>query len=332
MTDDTIHPVTGADDEESQKIWDDLNKADAAEAANAEIEADPTPPADQPPADASADAPADTSDPAPPADKAAGDAATPDTWANATPEQRAAYDAATRKLNETNELYRRSAGTVSGLQRKINALEAQLGGKPQPKAGDKPGDTPKDEKKPTSILDDPRLKKVGDEYPEVIGPLMEIFAESEKRTETLARKLDGMAAESRGRHIDDQVEFVLSQHPDYGNLRKSKEFKAWREQAPAFVHDAIGRNAQEVVDGQEVAAVIEMFKLQTGYGRSPAKPPASTPAPGTTQPAVSDKRKAQLESAAAPRGSAPAPRTGQPETDEEWWKHFEEQDRKAARR
>ena len=333
MTDENIHPDTGADDAEAAKIWADMDKAEAAAAAEPEPkEPDPAAQADEPaegsqPADKPADQPAGTADAAP--------AATPDIWANATPEQRAAYDEATRKLNETNDRYRRVSGTVSALQRKINAYEK---GQPapkgaQPKAAEKPGAQPKDEpKKPTSILDDPDLAKVEAEYPEVIGPLKKGFKTLEERTESMQRKLDAMDEAEFDAHIEQQVDYVVSQHPDYKKLRSSPEFKKWREQAPQFVHDGIARNAQVIVDGHEVATIVEMFKRDTGWGRPATQQPAAAAAPGTQQPAVSDKRKAQLESAAAPRGRGPAPHTGQPETDEDWWNHFEEQDRRAARR
>lgn len=342
MTDQDIHPDTGAD--EDARIWAELEAQDeaaaAAASASAEPEPEPAPDADQTPAED--DQPAEPSEPpAEPAGTAEPAApAAPDIWANATPEQRAAleelrkqHEATLEQLNKTNDLYRRVSGTVSALQKKLNRYEGRQA--PAAAAAGKPGDKAQDDaaKKPSSILDDPELAKVEAEYPEVIGPLKKGFKTLEERTEAMAAKLEAMDAKEFEAHLVEQSQFVASQHPDYETLIRTPEFKRWRAEAPQFIQDAIIRNAKEIVDGHEVASVVEVFKLQTGWGRQATQQPAAE-APGNPQPTAQPdpKRKAQLESAAAPRGRGPSPKNGQPESDEDWWNYWDEQERRAAKR
>ena len=51
-----------------------------------------------------------------------------------------------------------------------------------------------------------------------------------------------------------QSKIVFEAHPDYAQIAKTSEFQTWFDSAPKAIRDGVMRNAENVVDGAEVAS------------------------------------------------------------------------------
>lgn len=324
MAESNVHPETGADDD--TKIWNDLIAAEAAKAEPA-ADAKPAPKQD---AEKAADAPADDKDAK---DKDTGKPASEtvdDIWAKAPPELRAAHDATRTELERERTTSKRHAGTVSGLQRKVNEL---LKATPAPGAA-----KPEAKTAAPDPLDDEGWKKFETDYPELaetIGALRTRLHAAETKVNRLEPEVGTISSERRLQSVESaQLPTVLAAHPDYDRIAKSDEFLAWFDQAPAFIQDGVKRNAEWIVDGNEVVHIVKLFKAETGWAAKPANH-AGAKEPAPQKPPATDKRSLQLDSAAAPRGGkGPAKVTSGPPDDADeaaLWNYYADQERNKER-
>lgn len=344
------------DDAEAEALWNELARADAAKAENADAPAaepeDKDSGADEaPPAEAGTDkAPTAASDKsAQAAGKDTGKPAStpaPDAWATAAPDLRAAHQATLSELENTKRAnadlalnYRRVSGTVSGLQKKIDALQKASSTPPTKDAGaGKPeaGETPSDL---SSIFDVDPIKEFEKEYPEIAKPLIGTLRQFSKalvqRAEKAEQQLAEISEDRREQSISVQEQIVAAEHPDWKAVCLSGEFGTWVAGQPQFVQDAILANGDAIVNGHDAARIISMFKGDRARsGGGPGEPPAGDGRAGMekTSLPVPDKRKSQLESAAYPRGKGNAKvSSGLPPPDadgEEIWNYFAERDRR----
>jgi hypothetical protein len=313
-------------DKEAQQIWDDLA---AKEAKAASGEADP-PSVETTEATKEGDGNTDTTTvttteaPAEPADAdktktADGNEppAEPDIWADAKPEQKAAYEAAIRERDERVAHAKRVGSTVAGYQRQVDSLKREL---EAARKGAPSGNDTTTGKTSAGIFDDPELKKFSEEYPEVAGPLRKVFSALEQRAEKAERELGAISTERRDANLEEQANIVYEAHPDYDKIARTPEFREWFEQAPPYIQEGVRRNAEQVVDGREVAHIVKLYKLENGIAASTAR---SDPAPGSPKPSQSSRRAHQLQSASTPAPKGPARVQDGPPDDPEaawaWW-------------
>lgn len=318
MATETVHPETGAD--EAEKAWAEFDKADSASAAPDKPDTTAEPVKAEPAEDKAAQAATQTPDATKGTAPAAPEAVDP--WANATPEQRIALDAIRADLEREKTDKRRIAGTVSGQQRKINTLEQQLKVIPRGTAEGKPATEPKTDEQWVAFEKD---------YPElapVVGSLRKELSAAKTELAGMKSELGGISTDHRTRNLYEQGAYVQQQHPDYDQIAKSPEFEAWYAASPGYVRVGIERNAERIVDGNEVSDLVKKFKVETGWA-SPA--PSAPKDAGKPQPPASDKRSIQMESANTPRSKGPARvNSGLPDPDdaEGSWKYYEELDRR----
>lgn len=247
------------------------------------------------PADKTEDQPASGEKP-PDTDKAApadGAADTQDIWADATPEQRAAFEAA----QQENRSHR---GRASAIARQQAASKT---------AADKAADTP------ATPETDEDWEQFKSEYPEVAGPL-------EQRYEKRIAKVEAENAQLRGQVsgiTDDQLQdainteeaLLVQRHPDWEQLTASEDFTAWLPGQPRYVQEGFARNGSVIVDGQEAASLIDLFKDD-----HPATPqPGDKPAKDTTNDGKGKRRARRLESAVSTESGQAGPGAGPPEGD-----------------
>lgn len=297
-------------------VDDDARAADEAAKEDAEAKDgdgdDDEPPADQDGSDGDQD-----DDAAPTGDDQAGQQ--DDIWNAATPEQRAAYEAAQDSEKKAKEDWNRMRGTVSGLTRKVNDLTAQLNAQP---AGEKPDGSADATDEANAVFDGEDWKTFEEDYPEVAGPLKAAFGAQEARIQNLTRELGGISTDRRADHIANQVNIVADAHPDYDKIAGSEEFSTWYETAPAFIRAGIERNAQDIVDGDEVTHIVKLFKQETGWGSK--EPPGNGHDPNPAQQPADGKRQRQLEAAKQPRSRSPgATPSGIPDDEDGAWKAYE---------
>ena len=195
---------------------------------------------------ASGDAPSDADDP-PAEEKAAPDgAAGEDIWADATPEQKAAFEAAKHE----NKSHKNRA---SAQNRKINQLMSAPKPAAQPAA-----------EQPATPETNEAWEQFKDNHPEVANQMEQQFGERMARLETENADLKGQVTGIADAHTQTAInaeEAVLAQrHPDWEQFTASAEFIAWLPSQPRYVQEGLARNGAAIVDGEEAASLLDLFK------------------------------------------------------------------------
>jgi len=319
MTDQTVSDGTdeAASDEaaEERAVWAEFDEAERAAASDGrDDDADP----DEDLGDEGGNASADDQ----PADGQradSGKADTPNPWVNATDEQKAALaelEAKAARAETVEHENRSNRARMSALQRQINDFKAGSG---QGAASSKDGAATAH---PSDIRQSDAWKAFADEYPEIAKPLGDAFTAQGAELSTVRRELSSFSDERRQENLNAQEGFLATEHTDWKGAVASEEFGKWLVDQPAYVQQAAVRNAETIVDGQEAAHIVGMFKaIHT--------PAAATANDGdrqsdTTRPHTS-RRKHQLDSAEAPRsrGAGPATGTADDGDEEAHWRQLE---------
>jgi hypothetical protein len=272
MSDESLAPTEG---EDKPSLWEQMAAADKAGEQF-------TPPDQQPNEDA------------PPAVE---DAETPpavtesDPWAEAPEPLRAWREQSEAELAKLREETNRSRGRQSANDRELAQLRAKVA--EQEKARAAPA---------VVTLDDPDMKELAENYPEVHGPFSKILArqqavidELRSGQKTVVTTLD---TERHNNHVQQQQSLLERVHPDFVAVVNSDEWKQWVPRQPRYVQEALRRNDHFIVDADEASDVISRFKAST----APAQAPASSPAPAPLTP----HRQAQLRASTQTRSSSPS--------------------------
>lgn len=336
-SEDTL-PAGDAGGQDTQAAGDGETAAQAADTTTTSAPANEAGATDQPAPSAG------TTTTTPPAG-AATTTTTQDTWADAKPEHRSAHEALQREAAGQREQALRRTRENERLKARLTELETQvatgLPAKPSTTRTTPPTGTGTTAAA-QALLDKPAFKKLADEYPEVAEPLREIMSDLTAEvdqlrasTATMSRELGGMSHERREQFLSDQETQVRETHPDYDAITNSQSFKDWCANAPAYVAAGIKRNGETIIDGEEVAHILSVFKRDTGF--QPTAPqgngsqPAARPQTTTNPPAQGNRnqlparRQRQLDAATSvpSRGVNQQP-SGPPEEFDAAFKYFAE--------
>lgn len=258
---------------------------------------------------ASGDAPSDADAKDPPAEAAPDGAAEKDIWADATPEQKAAFEAAQHE----NKSHKNRA---SAQNRKINQLMSAPKPAAQPAA-----------EQPATPETAENWEQFKTEYPEVAGPLAERMDRQDKEMAALRSENANLLGQVTGisdARTQDSInaeEAVLAQrHPDWEQFTASAEFIAWLPNQPRYVQEGLARNGAAIVDGEEAASLLDLFRDDHAAPETPETPetpkPAETPATDTTTTnGKATRRERRLESAVSTESGQAGPGAGPPEGD-----------------
>ncbi len=273
-------------------------------------------------------APAGTEDapsPAPAADQedAADDDGSPpadtptidDIWKNAPPELREAHE---KQLRDMDLRYRSSQGRVSALDRELARYRSQQQGQPAPQQERQPEEQPSAEPKADPSAKEKALAELRDEYPDLAGPLLDEMAEMRARLERLDQGYGAIEQQRATAAVQQQEQRLLELHPDYADAARDERFMGWLETKPQAVKDAFQRNFHSIVDAEDAALVIGMFKNEMGIGATGQQ---ASPQPSAQQPAPSQRRQRQLNSGRDAGGNGPAAAAGVPNDFEAAFNH-----------
>ncbi len=295
-------PAEETNEEAFAAAFDEFAAVDDTEAA--------TPPAEgrEDGDQASAGAPAEKTEEAPASgeqspdndDASTDDAAEPpDIWADASPEQRAAFEAAQHE-NASNRT------RASAQNRKIAALMA----------APKPAAEPAADRAATPETDE-GWEQFKSDYPEVAAPMEKRFesrmAKLEAENTDLRGQVTGIADARQQDAIDSEEALLVQRHPDWEQLSVSEAFNEWLPQQPRYVQEGFARNGTAIVDGQEAASLIDLFKGDSappGPSSEGSKPPEATATNGKAT-----RRQRRLESAVQTESGQAGPGAGPPEGD-----------------
>lgn len=292
------------------------------------VEETPTPESDDEGKDkAAAPAAADpTPDPSAAPAAAAPAAAAKDIWADAPAELRAAHEEA---MQRADQKYRSDIGRQASYQRRIASLEDELKAKTAaPAAAADPAT------KPQALREREPIKKALEDYPEVMGPLLDALEPMQAENDDLRRTVSSLTQDRREAQISAQEQALQVAHPDWKEATSSPEFVEWLNTRPKAIREIIERNAQEIVDAEEAITVVGDFKAHyalTHPRPTPQADPKPSPAPDPAPTKLADKRAAQLKAVTSSPASKPgAIPTGAGADDDAMFNHFV--GRKAAKR
>lgn len=288
---------------------------DEFDAAFAELEDDGAPAdkaAVEPEAGSDGDGPADDKAPAddaaanrqPAAPAPGSDDSSNDPWANAPAELRERYEAERRD----NDLRLRSAnGRVSALDRKVQELTRQL--EEAQRGGQKPGTTQSsdgsqgnddDGDHADGALSKDTLAQLREDYPDLAGPLIDMLETQAQQITRLSKGVGAFEQTRENAAIAEQEGVLASQHPDWEAAASDDRFAGWLESQPTSIKEAMARNFDRIVDGNDAALVIDKFKRDVGF-QAPSQP---------STPGVDPKRSRQLQGGRDTGRTGPSSRTG----------------------
>jgi len=246
-------------EETPEQMWDDLNAADETDADGDE----PFIPSDDfDDADWNADDAGQTDD-APAKGKIGTTPATSDLWANASEAQR-------KEIDRLQERDKRARGQVSATAKKMNELREQL-------------------RNLNNTDGDEELARLNEDYPDVAGPLVRTQTQIRDAVRAMS-EIEGMRADEANalylEQVEEQRASVQTAHPEWEKVifANSAAFRAWNEDQPKAIRDAVAANMEDVTDAPALNQVLTSFKAFLA---------GNDPQPG--QSSLSAKRQRQLQ-------------------------------------
>lgn len=274
------------------------------------------------------EAPAGTEDapsPAPAADPqdAADDNGSPpadtptidDIWKNAPPELRAARE---KELRDAELRYRSSQGRVSALDRELARLRSQNQSQPGQQQERQAEEQPSANSKAEPSAKEKKLAELREEYPDLAEPILDDMAEMRAELAELKKGYGAIEQERVSAAVQGQQDMLIAKHPDYLTVAADERFGGWLQSAPLAIQQAFLRNSEKIVDAEDAALVIGMFKNEMGIGATGQQ---ASPQPSAQQPAPSQRRQRQLNSGRDAGGNGPAAAAGVPNDFEAAFNH-----------
>jgi len=230
--------------------------------------------------------------------QAAGEEQSTDLWAEAPEPLKAEHEALKKRYADIDHRYRSESGRMGTVQRNFSHLQSENQALKRQLAAYQTDAAATDEKGNANqgAADDDKLASLREDYPEIAGPIEEILNASTQKTAALEQRLQAMDEEKFNNHILSEQDALSEKHDDWIDVAASDEFKNWIGTQPQLVQDALQRNSEAIVDHQEAAVVIELFKRSDAYRQEAAGEPEPDPEPKKP----TSRRDLQRRSAAAP--------------------------------
>ncbi len=111
--------------------------------------------------------------------------------------------------------------------------------------------------------------------------------------------------------IDNEEALLVQRHPDWKQLTESEDFSAWLQDQPRYVQEGFVRNGTAIVDGQEAASLIDLFKGVQAPVEGDNAAPKDTEIPS----GQAKRRQRRLKSAVTTESGQAGPGAGPPEGD-----------------
>lgn len=259
-------------------------------------------------------------------------------WAGAPAELRAAFEREKAGRAQAENTIRSNNARWSSAQRELNVIRAHQA-QPAPHRDAAPGrrgsrsglgDDDSDFGRDAAERDE-ELLRVGDEYPDIAMPLIEVIADLRAQVSELStdasrrRELEQSQAElALQEQLAGEEQALARDHPDWSEVVRSQDFADWAMAQPRMVHEALLRNGDGIVDGAEASKILGDFKRDAGSGTS-----------GSGWSSIAQRRGRQMEGARhVPGRQGAIPGEGIGGSYSEEWKRQESEERRreASRR
>lgn|GEM_PF-5511567 len=267
-------------------------------------------------------------------------------WAGAPAELRTAFERERAGRAQAENTIRSNNARWSSAQRELNVIRAHqaqpalLGDAAQGRGhgygrAGRGGDDGSDLGWDPAERDE-ELLRVGDEYPDIAMPLIEVIADLRAQVSELStdasrrRELEQSQAElALQEQLAGEEQALARGHPDWSEIVKSQDFADWAMAQPRMVHEALLRNGDGIVDGAEASKILGDFKRDLGSeGRGPGPS-------GSGWSSIAQRRGRQMEGARhVPGRQGAIPGEGVGGSYSEEWKRQESEERRreASRR
>lgn len=217
-------------------------------------------------------------------------------------------------------------GRASQNQREVNRLKAELAAAADEQAQRNKNDDEllKEERK--------KVKASREEYPEVVGALVDTVERLEGRLDDLSAREKRQLEQAQARlteRLDEQWGVFTDEHPDgLDVISKNREtFDRWLQDQPKLLRDIYAANEQDVVDGTQAAFLVSQFKAVLLDADSPGS------APDTDR--LQTRRQRQLAGARSTRTPGRQQASSAPPEDaadaSAHWDYWDRKDRQRAR-
>lgn len=193
-----------------------------------------------------------------------------DPFAGMNPEQKAHWE----RVQHSDQSQR---GRVAALQRKVQTETAQ----PAPITVAKTEADAYDGKAKTGDDLDAKMKAAAEEYPDAVGPFVEIITAMKTQIADLLTKVQPIADDRSEAELTAAYGVLAKAHPDFAQIAEDPKWAAWIETQPKEI-----QTLANSFDPEHVSSTIKLFKLENGQASH--KPLVDT--------ATEDKRKRQLDS------------------------------------
>jgi len=245
-----------------------------------------------------------------------------DIWSGASAAQREAFEALKAEKARLEQAERSQRGRISAFQRQIEDLRRQPS--PEATAATDKGAAESTGEPAADFLGSDKWKTFAEEYPEIAEPLGEVISGLRSETTRLHKELAAVGDERREAALQQQEQLLVEAHPDWLEVTDDAAFVDWLGAQPRHVREAAQRNFDAIVDADEAADVVGRFKAWRAAERGESQPAAAGGGkPPNPNPALTSRRKRQLESATAVRSRQPSAAAGIPDDPEQAWKAFE---------
>lgn len=229
--------------------------------------------------------------------------ATDDIWATAPAELRDAFE----KQQRDWDLRLRSAnGRVSAFQRQLAQFQQGQTQQPAQQQETNQQQEPQAQASAKSVIDltDPKFQQMREDFPEVAGPLLDIVESLASRLDQVGKTAGAFEQQQTKQFLDAQEQTLTQAHPDWQAAATDDRFAGWLQTQPTAIQEAFQRNHSSIVDGQDAALVIGMFKQAVGFS---AQQQQQTPA---SAPSQDPRRQRQLASGRDAGRTGPAAASG----------------------
>lgn len=182
-----------------------------------------------------------------------------DPLAGLSESQRKLFEEMERRKNDLEHRLQSDQGRVSALQRHINDLQNQIQANQEAKAP------------VVGEATDDMWNEFAKEYPELSKAIEQRVAAREKELEAklansfqpVTSKLNSLERQEQQRYLRSQLDLLTERHPDWREVRDTKEFTDFLNTAPRQIKEMA--NSQ---DAGEVSYLLTVFKERHGKGTS----------------------------------------------------------------
>ena len=121
--------------------------------------------------------------------------------------------------------------------------------------------------------DNPELEQFKESYPEVYSVVEQVSTKNaSKEVEELRAEVERLSQREEQLQAKSAYQQLLALHPDFPELKKSDDFKAWLEDQPPSIAEGVTGNSSDV---KYASRVLDLYKADKGLNKKRGRPKRS---------------------------------------------------------